>query len=367
MQLTAGQISELVGGRIIGDESVSICDVCAVERAGNDHLTFAGDKHKLRVLVQREPTCAITTEELAATLPDNLATTVIVVDDPLQSILAVLRILRPPRKPEEFGISPHAFVSESARIGAGSTIHPCAHVRADVVIGSECTIHPGVVIGNGCRLGDNVTLYPYVVLYPDVIIGNNVVIHAGSVLGSDGFGYRLRDGRHERLPHYGTVCVHDDVEIAVGCSVDRALIGETSIGQGTKIDNLVVVAHNCELGKHNLLVAQVGFAGSVTTGDYSVCAGQVGVADHVHLGERSVLGAKAGVHRDVPDGETHIGSPATPVEQARRNYAALRKLPELRQTLRALEKRMAHLTEQISVISQSASRTPTDASARDAA
>ncbi len=182
----------------------------------------------------------------------------------------------------------------------------------DVVIGEHCDIHPGVSIGPGCRIGDHTILYPNVVLYHDVQIGQRVILHAGAVIGTDGFGYQLAEGKHQKLHHYGHVRIEDDAEIGANTTIDRALVGETIIGQGTKIDNLVMIAHNCELGQHNVLASQVGFAGSVTTGDYVVCAGQVGIADHVHLGTGSVLAAQAGVHKSLAGGKVYFGGARQP-------------------------------------------------------
>ncbi len=220
-------------------------------------------------------------------------------------------------------------------------------MAAGVVIGDNCDIHPGAVVSRGCRLGDDVVLHPNTVLYEDTVVGNRVIIHAGVVIGADGFSYRPVDGRHERIVHYGTVRIEDDVEIGACTTIDRAMVDETVIGQGTKIDNLVMIGHNCEIGRHNLFVSQAGLAGSVTTGDYVVCAGQVGIADHIHLGTRSVIGAKAGVHKDVPAGERQIGVPAIPEADCRRVVMAQHKLPEMRQQLRALERQVEELTAQL--------------------
>ncbi len=246
-------------------------------------------------------------------------------------------------------------MSATAQIGKNTNIHPGAHVAAGAAIGDNCDIHPGVVVSRGCRLGDSVVVYPIAVLYEDTVVGNRVIIHAGVVIGADGFGYRPVDGRHERIVHYGTVRIEDDVEIGACTTIDRAMIDETVIGQGTKIDNLVMIGHNCEIGRHNLFVSQVGLAGSVTTGDYVVCAGQVGIADHVHLGTRSVLGAKAGVRKDVPAGERQIGVPAIPEADCRRVVMAQQRLPEMRQQLRALERQVEALTAQLALFALSIS------------
>jgi UDP-3-O-[3-hydroxymyristoyl] glucosamine N-acyltransferase len=167
------------------------------------------------------------------------------------------------------------------------------------------------------------------------------------VIGTDGFGYLQKDGRHVKIEHYGNVVIEDDVEIGACTTIDRSFLGSTRIGTGTKIDNQVMIAHNCELGPHNIIVSQVGFAGSVTTGAYVVCAGQVGVADHVHLGEGAIFGAKAGIHKDMPGGATYIGTPAQPESDAIRQAIAAHKLPEMRSQLKKLEKQMNALQQQL--------------------
>jgi len=196
-------------------------------------------------------------------------------------------------------------------------------------------------------LGDDCLIYPNVVLYAGVQIRSRVIIHANAVIGADGFGYRFREGRYQKIPHLGWVSIEDDVEIGAATTIDRGMIGATVIGEGTKLDNLVMIGHNCELGKHNAFASQVGLAGSVTTGDYVRCAGQVGIADHVHLGTAAVFGAKAGIHKDMEAGKTYLGAPATEEQDQMRILMSLRKVPELRAHFRQLEKQVADLQQQL--------------------
>lgn len=273
--------------------------------------------------------------------------TLVLTEDPKGAFFAALARLRPARRPPATGVSINAHVHPSAKIGPRTNVRDGASIEEDAVIGSDCEIGAGAYVGFGTRLGDNVHLHPNVVLYHEISIGNRVAIQAGSVIGADGFGYRTENGRHERLHHFGTVRIEDDVDIGACTTIDRALIGETVIGRGTKIDNNVVIAHNCRLGEHNLLVSQVGFAGSVTTGDYVVCAGQVGVADHVHLGTGAILGAKAGVHKDLAGGRSYLGAPAAPIAEATRSAIALQKLPQLRKNVREMERQLAELKARI--------------------
>lgn len=349
MSLSAQEISTIAKGRILGDPQRVITGAKPVHTAGPEDLTFATDRRNLKTAMERSPAVVVVPEALAEAIADESAstTTFIVADDPQGTVLQSLARMHPPQQKAPAGISPHAFISDSAQIGEDVTIHPCVHVGDNVVIGDRCVLHPGVVIGADSRIGHDVTLHPYVVLFPGVEIGNRVDMQPGVILGGDGFGYRTHEGQHQRVAHFGTLKIGDDVDIGALSTFDRAVIGTTVIGDGTKIGNLVAVAHNCELGRHNLLVSQVGFAGSVTTGEYVVCAGQVGVGDHVHLGDHCTLAAKTGVHRDLPGGQLYLGAPAAPIEQTTRQMMALRKLPELRQTVRSLEKQVQALTAQL--------------------
>lgn len=348
MSMTVEALADWLGGEVIGDSTRVVEKVQSLSKAGPQSITFfVGDRNPIQLKGAAAAAILVDRKLQTALKTAGFPSTFILVDDPKDAFLAVAEHFAPPRVRPPVGISPDAYVSATAQIGRNTNIFPGAHVAAGVIVGDNCDIYPGVVIGRGCQLGDDVVLHPHVVLYEEIILGNRVTIHAGSVIGADGFGYRLVDGRHERIPHYGTVRIEDDVEIGACTTIDRAMVDETVIGQGSKIDNLVMIGHNCELGRHNMIVSQVGFAGSVTTGDYVVCAGQVGIADHIHLGNRSVLGAKAGVHKDVPAGERQIGVPAIPEADCRRVVMAQHKLPEMRQQLKALERQVEELTSKL--------------------
>lgn len=344
--LTAREVTEMLQGQLVGDPHREICDVQVVERAGPHQLTYVGDSRNLPRLRKSQAKIVIAPESVLSELSDYPDVTFVVVPEAEPAFLSIAGVLFPPRHRSRTGISPQASVAATARIGANTNIHPFAVIGDDAVIGNNCDIHSGVVIGHGCVLGDDVVLHPNTVLYDGVQIGSHVTIHASCVIGADGFGYRFVDGRHVHLPHYGTVVIENDVEIGAGTTIDRAKVGETIIGTGTRIDNQVMIGHNCRIGRHNLIVSQVGFAGSVTTGDYVVCAGQVGVADHVSLGTGAMVGAKAGVHRDLPGGQSYLGSPAAPIAETTRQLMALKRLPELRDAVRQLEKTVAGLVKQ---------------------
>jgi len=353
--MTVGAIAELLDGEVIGDPNAVVADGRPFEEAASGHLTFAESARHVHRLSACNAGCVIVSRKTdRSVIAAGKPSAYVLVDEPLTAFLTVLAEMRPPRPRAAASISSSASISASAVIGDGTNIGPGAVIGDEVHIGENCHIAAGVVIGAGCRLGNDVILHPYVVLYDDVDIADRVVIHASSVIGADGFGYRLQNGRPRRLPHLGTVRIEEDVEIGVCATVDRALIGATVIGAGTKIDNMVLIAHNCELGKNNLIVGQVGFAGSVTTGDNVVCAGQVGIADHVHLGTGSVIASQSGVHKDVREGQTFLGTPAMPVADQRRVYMAQRKLPEALRTLRALSAQVAEIRQQLGLTEESA-------------
>ena len=218
---------------------------------------------------------------------------------------------------------------------------------AGATIGARSVLAGGNHVGRDCEVGDDVSLFPNVVIYARTKVGHRVTIHAGTVIGSDGYGYVFAEGRHRKMPQVGNVIIQDDVEIGANAAIDRAALGSTVIGQGTKIDNLVHVAHNVILGRHCLIMGQVGFAGSTELGDYGVIASQSGIAGHLKLGKQSTVGAKSGVMRDIPDGETVLGIPAAPDKQAKRQWVAVQRLPEMILRMRELEKQVAELSAQV--------------------
>lgn len=350
MFVRLAQLATELNARIVGDADRSISQAAPFDRASGDAITFIADAKHLRRVGECQAAACLVAASAEPQLPQGGATTWLIVADPLDAFIKTLKRFRPERKRASIGVSPHAYVSPRAKVGPNTNIYPGAFVDDGVEIGANCDIHPGVTIGRDCRIGDDCTVFPRATLYDDVILGDRVTVHAGAVLGADGFGYRFRNHRFEKIPQLGHVRVESDCEIGANTTIDRGMIGPTVIGEGTKLDNLVMIGHNCELGKHNAFASQVGLAGSVTTGDYVRCAGQVGVADHLHLGTGSTLGAKSGIHKNVPDGETQVGYPALPEQDAFKVAMATVKLPEMRKQLRELTQRVDTLAQ-----SQSAS------------
>ena len=347
-RVTAAQLAEQLQLKLLGNGDLQIEDAQSLDDAGPSDVTFLSSANNIQQLSDCRADAIVATDEIIAqTDVETQPACWLVSDDPMGTFIRILNIIRPRRRSQHKQISPQASVAADAQIGEGTAIAPNVFIDSDVRIGSNCVLHPGVHIGRGCTIGDDVVVHPNAVLYDAVEIGNKVTINASAVIGADGFGYRVVEGRHQRLEHFGTVVIEDEVEIGACATVDRGMIGETRIGTGTKIDNLVMIAHNCRLGPHNILVSQVGFAGSVSTGEYVVCAGQVGIGDHVHLGDHSIYGAKAGVHKDMPGHATYIGAPAEPDADAFRTVMALKKLPQMRRQLKKLQQQVETLSSNL--------------------
>jgi UDP-3-O-[3-hydroxymyristoyl] glucosamine N-acyltransferase len=341
---TVEQLAALVRGRLLGDGSVAIARARPVGEAGPGDITFIENERFAKLLRGSPASAAIVGPHFAMSpREDRKELPVIEVDDPMAAFLAVRSHLGAAERPRWAGIHPQAWVAPTARLGQRVAVYPFVYVGEDVEIGDGTTLYPGVVIGDGCKLGRECTIHPNAVLYANATVGDRVEVHAGTVLGGDGFGYRQADGRHVKIPHSGRLEVESDVEIGSNCTIDRATFEVTRIGEGTKIDNLVMIGHNNHIGRHNLLCGQVGIAGSCHTGDYVIMAGQAGIKDNTRIGDGVIVGAQAGVHRNVPDGQHVLGSPAIPVREQRRIFQMIARLPEMHRQLRELAAQVAVL------------------------
>ena len=338
MPTTLADLARLVEGQVSGDGSRRIAGANTLSAAGPDDITLLDSPDKAYRLARCRAAAVVVP---GGYLPLDRAA--IQVDDVHAAFAQIVRHFRPPHLARSIGISPLAFVSPTAKIADSATVHPGATISDDVTIGPGSTIQSGVQILPGCRIAEGVTIFPGAVLYENTRIGPRCIIHAGAVLGAYGFGYKLVDGRHILSAQIGYVELEADVEVGAGSTIDRGTYGATVIGEGTKIDNLVMIAHNCRIGRHNLICSQVGIAGSTTTGDYVVMAGQVGVRDHVHIGKGAVLGAKAGVSSDVRDGVAVLGCPAVPEREQKLLFALISKLPEMRKQLKELQRQIDEL------------------------
>ena len=339
MPFTASQLAEQLRGEIIGDGSVALTGFAPAEHARAGDLTFA-ENEAYFAKAEHSAAAAIL---VPAAFGSSSRKTLIRVANARVAFAKVLPLFFPPERPPA-GIHPSAIVAASAQIDPTAHVGPFCVIGERTRIGARSVLRGGNHIGHDCSLGDDVSLYPNVVLYHQTQLGHRVSVHAGTIIGSDGYGYVLDEGQHRKVLQLGHVVIHDDVEIGANVTIDRAALGSTVIGKGTKIDNLVQIAHNVVVGEHCLIVAQVGVAGSTKMGNYCVLAGQSGLAGHLKIGHQVTVAAQSGVMRDVADGQKVMGAPALPDKEAKRQFIALGQVPDLIRRVRELEKQIAELS-----------------------
>lgn len=334
--LTAEAIAAAAGGTLEGDGGATVRTVAPLDRAESGQLSFcSGDAYKAFLATTRASVVLVTPALAAA--PCSAAARV-VVSKPMDALIALLpRLYRPPQRP--VGIHPTVVIGHGVQLGADVALGPYVVLGAGAEIGDRAWIGAGVVIGDGVRIGDDVRLHPGVTLYAGTSLGDRVQLHAGVRIGGDGFGYVFREGAHQKIPHVGRCVIGNDVEVGANSAIDRGSIDDTVIGDGTKIDNLVHIGHNCRVGRLCLLVAQVGLAGSTILGDGVVLSGQVGVADHLTVGTGARVGGGSRVFSDVPSGETWTGYPARPHREFLRTQASVYKLATLARKLEVMAAR----------------------------
>jgi UDP-3-O-[3-hydroxymyristoyl] glucosamine N-acyltransferase len=318
------QVVELTGGKTAAGADAQIADVAALDTAGPGQLSYCDGPKFKSALEKTQAGVVLVSAALAASVPKHALA--VLCDRPALAFAKVATALYPnplglwpPGKPPIHAIAP------SARIGEGSVLAPGVFIGEDVEIGDDCVIGPGVVIGRGVRIGHRAWLGAHVKL-SHALIGDRCIVHGGTAIGQDGFGYVPGAAGHFKIPQLGRVIIQDDVEIGANTCIDRGALGDTVIGEGTKIDNMVQIGHNNRIGRRSLIAAQVGFAGSSEVGDFVVFGGQVGIADHLKIGSGAFIAAKAGVTRSLDGGKVHGGFPAKPIEQWRREVASLSRL-----------------------------------------
>jgi UDP-3-O-[3-hydroxymyristoyl] glucosamine N-acyltransferase len=331
--LTASAIAELTGGQLQGDASTSISSVASLDRARAGQLSFCASSKYAPLLADTQASVVLVSPEIADA--KTRAPARVVVERPHDSIIALLpRLYRPAERVPS--VHPTAVIGRNARVGAGAVIGPHVYIGDGAVLGDRVTLDAHCSVGAGVRIGDDVRVFHGASLYAGTQLGNRVWIHAGARIGSDGFGYVYKNGRHEKIPHVGRCIIEDDVEIGANTTIDRGSIDDTVVGAGTKIDNLVHIAHNVRIGRLCLIAAQTGISGSVRVEDGVAMGGQVGVSGHHTVGKGAKLAAQAGVFGDIPAGETWSGYPARPHRESLRAHAALFKLSTMLKQLERL-------------------------------
>ncbi len=336
------ELASLTGGRVQGDGSVVITGIAPIEEARPGDITFVADKKHLKLLKGCRAAAVMLRE---ADYPEGslpAAVNLILVKNPYLAFAKALEALRPSQRPAP-GIHEKACVHPGATIGKAVSIQACAVVEEGAVIGDRAVICPGAYVGRGAVIGADVVLHEGVTVGEGCCIGKRVIIHSNSVIGSDGFGYARDGAKYYKIPQTGIVRIEDDVEIGACVTVDRATLGETVIQRGTKIDNLVQIAHNVKVGEDSIIVAQTGVAGSSTIGSRVQIGGQAGIAGHTGIGDDAMIGAQSGVTGDVPKGSVMSGYPAIPHGQWLRAATVFAKLPEMKKKLAELEKLIREL------------------------
>jgi len=326
-----------VGGRVSGDGSVLISGLAGIEGAKEGDITYVSNEKYIPSLKETKASAAIVAQEIAdSTLP------LLIVPNPRVAVAKILTLFTH-RPYVAGGISDEAWVSPSAQVSKDATIYPFVSIGDEAQIASRVTIYPGASIGPQATIGEDTVIYPNVTIYPRCVLGKRVIVHAGTVIGAEGFGF-VKDGEaNVRIPQVGIVEIEDDVEIGANCCIDRATFGKTLIKKGVKVDNLVQIAHNVQVGEHSIIVAQVGISGSTKLGKNVILAGQVGLVDHIEIGDNVVVGAQSGIAKDVPPDQFVLGSPHLPHRQFLRVAAVWSRLPEMKKAVDLLLKRVEAL------------------------
>ncbi len=349
-------LAERLGCTYQGNGGTLIERCATLHEAGNGELSFVANTRYLDKLADSRAACVVVNQQTAHEHPGR---TFIVAKDPYLSFRDAMVLLHGWRNPPQPGISPHAYIDPTAEVAEFCAIRPFAYIAPRAKIGRRVTLYPGVYVGKDAVIGDDCVLYPNVVVYDRCTLGQRVTLHAGCSIGHDGFGYATAPARevhtdkapprspdevmHHKIPQAGNVVLEEDVELGANCSIDRATVGSTVIARGTKFSNNVVIGHGCHVGEHNLFVADVGLAGSVTTGRYVVLGGQVGINGHTTLGDNVQVAASSKVLADLPDPGQYGGTPALPLHDAKRIVLHQQRLPDLVANIKRLEKRIAAL------------------------
>lgn len=340
MEFTAKQVADFIQGKIEGDENAKINTFAKIEEGVPGAISFLSNPKYTHYIYDTQSSVVLVNEDVELTQP--VKATLIRVKNAYECVAKLLQLYQS-MMPNKTGISPQAFVSASAKIGKDCYVGAFAYIGEGVVIGDNTQIHPNVVIEDGAKLGAGCIIYPNVTIYNGCKLGNNVTIHAGSVIGADGFGFAPNTEGYDKIPQIGIVTIEDNVEIGANTCVDRSTMGTTIIRKGVKLDNLVQIAHNVEVGENTVMSAQVGIAGSTKIGKWCMFGGQVGIAGHATIGDKTFLGAQSGVPGNIKGNVTLIGTPPTAPKAYFKQIAITRKLPEIYKKVIELEKQIEEL------------------------
>lgn len=344
MEFSAKQIAEYIHGEIIGDENVTVHTFAKIEEGIPGAISFLSNPKYTHYIYSTQSSIVLVNKDFEPEQPVNA--TLIKVDNAYES-LAQLLTLYEQSKPKKTGIDPLASIAPTAKIGDNVYIGPFACIEEGAEIGDNACIHPHVTVGCHAKVGNNTILYPHVTIYQDCRIGNNCILHAGCVIGADGFGFAPSPQGYDKIPQIGIVVIEDNVEVGANTCIDRATMGATVIRQGVKLDNLIQIAHNVEVGSHTVMASQGGVAGSAKIGEWCVFAGQVGVAGHIKVGDHVTIGAQSGIPGNTKSGSTLMGYPAIDPKLFARSSVIFKKLPDMYEQMRRLQKELEELKKQL--------------------
>ncbi|NQV04873.1 MAG: UDP-3-O-(3-hydroxymyristoyl)glucosamine N-acyltransferase [Candidatus Omnitrophica bacterium] len=338
MKKTLKEIAVIVNGEILGDENAVVTGICGIKEAKKGDLTFIANSRYLSLMNHTKASAIITSKDVkSAPLP------IIRTENPSIAFAKMVSLMAPNETKKPSGIHPTAVIGERVRIGRNVTIQAHVVIEDNVEIKDSTILYAGAYVGHHAKIGKDCAIYPYAIIRERVVIGNRVTIHGGTIIGSDGFGFSTVKGVHRRIPQIGNVIIEDDVEIGANVTIDRARFDKTLIKKGTKIDNLVQIAHNVIIGEHSIIVAQSGISGSTTIGNNVTLAGQSGVIGHVSVGDNVVVAARSGVTKSIPSNTCVSGFPAKSHKVTKRINACVQNLPELYKKVKALEEEIKNL------------------------
>ncbi|MFH0838914.1 MAG: UDP-3-O-(3-hydroxymyristoyl)glucosamine N-acyltransferase [Candidatus Omnitrophota bacterium] len=337
-----GEIAKHISGEVIGDPSIVITGICGIKEAQEGDVTFLANARYLPFLDQTKASCIITSMDVTSAVKPVIRT-----ENPSLAFAKTISLFSPDALKHPKGIHSSALLGEAVKLGKNVAIGPYCIIEDGVCIGDGSIIYAGVYVGHGTTIGAHSLIYPHVTIREAVTIGSRVIIHSGTIIGSDGFGYVTIEGIHHKIPQIGVVIIEDDVEIGANVTIDRARFGKTQIGKGTKIDNLVQIAHNVVIGENSMIVAQVGISGSTSVGKRVTLAGQAGIGGHLQIGDDAIVAARAGVTKSISPNSCVSGFPAQPHDKAKKIHALTQRLPLMVKHLEELEEELKELKERL--------------------
>lgn len=342
MEFTANQIAQFINGKVEGDENARVSTFAKIEDSVPGAISFLANPKYTHYIYETKSTVVLVDDSIELERP--VTPTLIWVQNARDCVAKLLQLYES-TKPKKTGVDSLAFISPKAKIGENAYIGAFAYISDGVEIGDDCQVFPHATIMENVKLGNGCIVYPHASIYHDCELGNRVIVHSGAVIGADGFGFAPNGEQYDKIPQTGNVVIEDDVEIGANTCVDRSTMGSTYIRRGVKLDNLVQIAHNTDIGENTVMSAQVGIAGSTKVGQWCMFGGQVGIAGHINIGNRVMLGAQSGVPGSLKDNQTLIGTPPMPQTPFFKSQAIFRKLPEIYKQLMALQKEVDELKQ----------------------